>query len=102
MFMHGGYMHIFSICFALYSFGSAFGVLGSKVLFFYISCGLGAALMHTGINYYYFNDAINTLAANGFLREVLQLLNQGKINTQWQELLTVSQYQNFIVPIWEP
>jgi hypothetical protein len=29
--------------------------------------------MHTGINYYYFNDAINTLAANGFLREVLQL-----------------------------
>jgi hypothetical protein len=33
--------------------------------------------MHTGINYYYFNDAINTLAANGFL-EVLQLLNQGK------------------------
>jgi hypothetical protein len=21
--------------------------------------------MHTGINYYYFNDAINTLAANG-------------------------------------
>jgi membrane associated rhomboid family serine protease len=51
--------------------------------------------MHTGINYYYFNDAINTLAANGFLREVLQLLNQGKINTQWQELLTVSQYQNF-------
>jgi membrane associated rhomboid family serine protease len=45
---------------------------------------------------------LNTLAANGFLREVLQLLNQGKINTQWQELLTVSQYQNFIVPIWEP
>jgi membrane associated rhomboid family serine protease len=95
MFMHGGYMHIFSICLlcillvGLESFGEV------KVLFFYISCGLGAALMHTGINYYYFNDAINTLAANGFLREVLQLLNQGKINTQWQELLTVSQYQNF-------
>jgi hypothetical protein len=30
-----------------------------------------------------------------FKVEVLQLLNQGKINTQWQELLTVSQYQNF-------
>jgi membrane associated rhomboid family serine protease len=53
--------------------------------------------MHTGINYYYFNDAINTLAANGFSKEgVIQLLNQGKINTQWQELLTASQYQNFI------
>jgi membrane associated rhomboid family serine protease len=52
--------------FALYSFGSALESFGEvKVLFFYISCGLGAALMHTGINYY-FNDAINTLAANGF------------------------------------
>jgi hypothetical protein len=93
MFMHGGYMHLFNM-FALYSFGSLGSFGEVKVLFFYISCGLGAALMHTGINYYYFNDAINTLAANGFL-EVLQLLNQGKINTQWQELLTVSQYQNF-------
>jgi hypothetical protein len=50
--------------------------------------------MHTGINYYYFNDAINTLAANGFSKSS-SALNQGKINTQWQELLTVSQYQNF-------
>jgi membrane associated rhomboid family serine protease len=96
--MHGGYMHIFFNMFALYSFGSALeNFWGSKkFLFFYISCGLGAALMHTGINYYYFNDAINTLAENGFSKgEVLQLLNQGKINTQWQELLTSSQYQNF-------
>jgi hypothetical protein len=37
--------------------------------------------MHTGINYYYFNDAINTLAANGFSKEVLQLLNQEKKHT---------------------
>jgi hypothetical protein len=42
------------------------------------SCGLGAALMHTGINYYYFNDAINTLAANGFLKGSSSALNQGK------------------------
>jgi membrane associated rhomboid family serine protease len=68
-----------------------------KFLFFYISCGLGAALLHTGINYYYFNDAINTLVANGFPKgEILQILNEGKINTQWKELLTASQYQNFI------
>jgi hypothetical protein len=61
------YAHLFNM-FALYSFGSALEFWEVKVLFFYISCGLGAALMHTGINYYYFNDAINTLAANGFLR----------------------------------
>ena len=67
MFMHGGYMHIFFNMFALYSFGSALeSFWGSKkFLFFYISCGLGAALLHTGINYYYFNDAISTLVSNG-------------------------------------
>lgn len=98
MFMHGGYMHIFFNMFALYSFGSALeSIWGSKkFLFFYISCGLGAALLHTGINYYYFNEGINTLVENGFPKaEVLQLLNEGKINTQWQEIITVSQFQDF-------
>jgi membrane associated rhomboid family serine protease len=98
IFMHGGFMHIFFNMFALYSFGSALeSIWGSqKFLFFYISCGLGAALLHTGINYYYFNDAINALAENGFSKtDVVQLLNKGRINTQWQEVLTVSQYQNF-------
>ena len=99
MFMHGGFMHILFNMFALYSFGSALEHFwgGKKFLFFYISCGLGAALIHTGINYYYFQDAINTLVASGFEKvEILKLLNEGKINTQWQELLTTSQYQNFI------
>lgn len=98
MFMHGGYMHIFFNMFALYSFGSALeSIWGSKkFLFFYISCGLGAALLHTGINYYYFNEGINILVENGFPKaEVLQLLNEGKINTQWQEIMTVSQFQDF-------
>lgn len=98
MFMHGGYMHIFFNMFALYSFGSALeSIWGSKkFIFFYISCGLGAALLHTGINYYYFNEGVSTLVANGFSKgEILQLLNEGKINTQWRELLTVSQFQDF-------
>jgi membrane associated rhomboid family serine protease len=98
MFMHGGYMHIFFNMFALYSFGSALeSIWGSKkFLFFYISCGLGAALLHTGINYYYFSEGINILAENGFAKaEVLQLLNEGRINTQWQEIMTVSQFGDF-------
>jgi hypothetical protein len=79
------------VCLILFRIG--LGEFWSKS-FILLSCGLGAALMHTGINYYYFNDALNTLAAKWFFKdEVLQLLNQGKINTQWQELLTVSQYQ---------
>jgi hypothetical protein len=55
--------------------------------------------MHTGINYYYFNDAINTLAANGFLREV-SALNQGKINTTMAGVNRVAISK--LVPIWEP
>ncbi|WP_418263757.1 rhomboid family intramembrane serine protease [Flavobacterium faecale] len=99
MFMHGGLMHIFFNMFALFSFGSALEHFwgGRKFLFFYISCGLGAAFLHTGINYYSFNQALDVLASSGFAEnEVLQLLNQGKMNTQWQEVLTVSQFQNFM------
>lgn len=53
MFMHGGVGHIFFNMFALYSFGSALEHFwgGKKFIFFYISCGLGAALMQLGVNY---------------------------------------------------
>ena len=98
MFMHGGFMHIFFNMFALYSFGSALEHFwgAKKFLFFYISCGLGAALVNTAINYYYFQEGLNTLMANGFPRaEILQVLSEGKINTRWQELLSVSDFQNF-------
>lgn len=99
MFMHGGFMHIFFNMFALYSFGSALEHFwgGKKFLFFYISCGLGAALLHTGINYYVFNEGLNTILASGYSKsDVIQLLNEGKIDTQWQEIMTVSDFKNFI------
>ena len=98
MFMHGGYMHIFFNMFALFSFGSALEHFwgAKKFLFFYISCGLGATLLHIGVNYYYSQEGLNTLTANGFEKsEILQILNQGKIDTRWQELLSVSEWQNF-------
>ncbi len=98
MFMHGGFMHILFNMFALYSFGSALEQFwgGKKFLFFYISCGLGSALVHTGVNYYHFQEGLNTLLSNGFSKvEILQLLNEGKIDTRWQELLTVTEFQNF-------
>mgnify|MGYP006157358161 FL=1 len=98
MFMHGGFMHILFNMFALYSFGSALEQFwgGKKFLFFYISCGLGSALVHTGVNYFHFQEGIDALISNGFSKsEILQLLNEGKIDTRWQELLTVTQFQNF-------
>lgn len=56
MFMHASwpnFMHILFNMFALYSFGSALEHFwgGRKFVFFYISCGLGAAILHMGVNY---------------------------------------------------
>jgi hypothetical protein len=98
MFMHAKvedmFTHIIFNMLGLYMFGSALEHFwgGKKFLFFYISCGLGSALVHTGVNYYHFKEGLNTLLSNGFSKvEILQLLNEGKIDTRWQELLTVTE-----------
>lgn len=63
MFMHGGLGHIFFNMFALVSFGSALEQIWGqkKFLFFYISCGLGAALLHSTINYFEIHSILNQL-----------------------------------------
>jgi membrane associated rhomboid family serine protease len=98
MFMHGGFMHIAFNMFAMVSFGSALEHFwgGKKFLFFYISCGLGSALLHTAVNYYFFQDTINVLTSNGFQKEdILKLLGEGKIDTRWQDLVSVAQFSGF-------
>jgi membrane associated rhomboid family serine protease len=64
MFMHGSPMHIFFNMFALVSFGSTLEQMwgGKKFLFFYFSCGLGAALLHAGVNYLEFHYLISQLS----------------------------------------
>src|SRR5690554_7009817 len=71
MFMHGGAAHILFNMFALYSFGSVLEHYwgGKKFILFYILCGLGAAVLHTGVNYWQFHDGLNTLMANGFKKD---------------------------------
>jgi membrane associated rhomboid family serine protease len=102
IFMHAplpNIMHIAFNMFALYSFGSALEHFwgGKKFLFFYISCGLGAALLHTVVNYYYFENAITTLVANGYQKvEILKTLSEGKFDNRWQEILTASDFQSFM------
>ena len=98
MFMHGGFAHIAFNMFALYSFGSTLEHFwgGKKFLFFYISCGLGAALINFAVNYYFYQDSLNILIANGFHKaDILSLLNDGKIDTRWQQILTVSEFKHF-------
>lgn len=68
MFMHAqmpNFMHILFNMFALVSFGSALEHYwgGKKFIFFYIACGLGAALVQTGMNYYEIHQVVHQLSA---------------------------------------
>ncbi len=99
MFMHGSVMHIFFNMFALYSFGSTLEHFwgAKKFLFFYISCGLGAVLLYQGINYYYFHKGLDLLVDNGENKtEMLKLLAQGKYSTNWESIIPLSDYNNFM------
>ena len=53
MFMHGGFWHLFFNMYTLYIFGSVLErVWGTKkFLIFYFVTGLGAALIHTGVEW---------------------------------------------------
>ncbi len=99
MFIHGGIMHIFFNMFALFSFGSALEHFwgGKKFLFLYISCGLGAAALHTAVNYYEFHQGLSVLAENGFKQDAISAtLAEGKFDTRWQEVMSASNFTSFM------
>ncbi|MFT3795557.1 rhomboid family intramembrane serine protease [Flavobacterium sp.] len=79
MFMHGGIFHIAFNMFALFSFGSALEHFWgpTKFIFFYISCGLGAAALQLGINYWELQHILQGAAdlqlSDATLREVLNI-----------------------------
>jgi membrane associated rhomboid family serine protease len=108
MFMHAqlpNITHLLFNMFALYSFGSALETFWgpNKFLFFYISCGFGAALLHLGVNYYDFHSGLNTLVGAGFDKgTILELLNEGKIDSRWQDAIGNSgvnkMASSFVVP----
>lgn len=99
MFMHGGWMHLFFNMFALYSFGSALEHFwgSKKFVFFYLLCGLGAAALHTGVNYYLVHEGVSTLVQNGFdKQEIMSLLAEGKYMVYWKEVLGDSTLMNMV------
>ncbi len=78
MFMHGGIMHILFNMYALWAFGSPLEQIWGrkKFLFFYFSAGLGAALIHTLVNYYHVKVGFDALMALGASEaEIWDLLN---------------------------
>jgi len=85
MFMHGGFMHILFNMYALWAFGSPIEqMLGkSKFLFFYFSSGIGAAALHSLVNYYHVESGYNALVQAGMNPDGIQhLLETGQYSTE--------------------
>ena len=90
MFMHGGILHLAFNMFALWMFGSAIeSIFGSRrFLFFYLTCGLGAAIAQKSFLYYSFYSNLDLLLNSGYEQQtVLNLLMEGKYNTSWVNIL---------------
>lgn len=99
MFMHGGFTHILFNMYALWAFGSPLEQMWGKkrFLFFYFSAGIGAAFIHTGVNYYYFNEGFQALVKAGFSEsDIFSLLNSGQYDTRWTNTISQQTLENFL------
>ncbi|MFM1878351.1 MAG: hypothetical protein RLZZ241_1217 [Bacteroidota bacterium] len=103
MFMHGGFMHLFFNMYALWAFGSPLERMWGtrKFVFFYFSAGLGAALIHSAVNYYYVYQGIEALAAAGLdKQDLLQLLvDHGRSWTDWVSEPVSQRLPNEVFPV---
>lgn len=107
MFMHSpiygtnsptGIMHLVLNMFALVSFGSTLEQLwgAHKFLFFYISCGLGATLLHIGFKYYEYNHILEIVQQAGLSSADIDLiLKEGKVNSSIENLVPITTIKEF-------
>lgn len=94
MFMHGGFSHILFNMFGLWMFGSPLAQMWgkNKFLFFYISSGLGAALLQLAVNYAQVSAIMEQLVSAGFSESaVVDLLQSERYSTAWQSIISESQ-----------
>ncbi|MUH35853.1 rhomboid family intramembrane serine protease [Zobellia amurskyensis] len=99
MFMHGGFMHIAFNMYALWAFGTPLEQMWgrNKFLFFYFSAGLGSALIHTGVNYYYFNEGMQTLVNSGMTESnIMDIISSGQYSPDWYNIASKSTIDNFL------
>jgi membrane associated rhomboid family serine protease len=105
MFMHGGFMHILFNMYALWAFGTPLERMWGtrKFLFFYFSAGLGAALIHTGVNMYTVNQGVEALVGAGLNEsEVLRLLVAEQAPQQWLQLADPDTIQKMVNTFYSP
>ncbi len=99
MFMHGGFMHILFNMYALWAFGTPLERMWgrNKFFFFYFSAGLGSALLHTAVNYYYFNEGMEALVNSGITKsQVIEIISSGKYSPDWYNIAQQSTIDNFL------
>lgn len=105
MFMHGGLTHIFFNMYALWAFGSPLERMWGtrKFVFFYFSAGLGAALIHSGVNFFHVYQGIEALVAAGQQEtEILTILAQGKFDQNWAQLVPSGVVNNMLDSYFTP
>ena len=98
MFMHGGLMHILFNMYALWAFGSPLEAKWgrNKFLFFYFSAGLGAAFIHTAVNYYHFHSGFEALMQAGLSEiQISNILSTGQYSTAILDMVSTEQIQSF-------
>lgn len=101
MFMHApldqspGIAHIIFNMLSLWMFGSMLEQMwgAKKFIFFYISCGVGAAILHTAIDYISYNHIMGLLTETGYTpHEAISLLLENKIDRRWEGLVSNNQF----------
>lgn len=96
MFMHANFSHLFFNMFTLFMFGGVLErTLGSgRLLFYYVSCGLGAGLVQEAVWTFSWKDVLELADQDGFIRltgnEALQYAIQYNIlDNFFNSLITV-------------
>lgn len=105
MFMHGNLMHIVFNMYALWAFGTPLEQIWGKgkFLFFYFSAGLGSAALHTGVNYFLFNEGLSALEGAGIARtQVLDILANGQYSPGWYDLAPKSTIDSMLTAFNTP
>ncbi|WP_209399573.1 rhomboid family intramembrane serine protease [Pseudozobellia sp. WGM2] len=99
MFMHGSFMHILFNMYALYAFGTPLERIWgrNKFLFFYFSAGLGAALLHSCVNYFMFNDGLQALVDSGIDKnQILDIISGGQYSLAWENVIGADKVDSFL------
>ena len=84
MFMHGNEAHLLFNMFGLWMFGSTLANIWgtNKFIFFYLSSGLGAAVIQMLAYYFNIESITSALAENGLSNEsIVELFRSGTVNT---------------------